>query len=122
MKATLVYKGGPGSGNFGHSGRPGKIGGSSGGSGGGKYYERDELALNYPKLYMVVGGDMSDYFTSPAITPSISAIQFRNAEREISNLSQQQLDDYILGDYDAVAGVISIDTDNLVADLVAGNY
>jgi len=29
MKATLVYKGGSGSGDFGHSGRPGLVGGSS---------------------------------------------------------------------------------------------
>ena len=33
MKATLVFKGGVGSGNHGHSGRPGKVGGSGGGSG-----------------------------------------------------------------------------------------
>jgi len=31
MKATFVFKGGKGSGNFGHSGRPGKVGGSGGG-------------------------------------------------------------------------------------------
>lgn len=29
MKVTIRYKGGSGSGNYGHSGRPGKIGGSS---------------------------------------------------------------------------------------------
>lgn len=35
MKAKLVFKGGKGSGNFGHAGRPGKVGGSAAGSGGG---------------------------------------------------------------------------------------
>lgn len=34
VKARLVFKGGKGSGNHGHSGRPGKIGGSSGGGSG----------------------------------------------------------------------------------------
>lgn len=33
MKAKLVYKGGSGSGNFGHEGRPGEVGGSGGGTG-----------------------------------------------------------------------------------------
>lgn len=37
MKATFVLKGGDGSGNFGHAGRPGKIGGSAAGGSGGKY-------------------------------------------------------------------------------------
>ena len=32
MKAKFVFKGGSGSGNYGHSGRPGKIGGSSAGA------------------------------------------------------------------------------------------
>lgn len=31
MKVRFVHKGGKGSGNFGHSGRPGKVGGSAGG-------------------------------------------------------------------------------------------
>jgi len=31
MKAKFVFKGGTGSGNFGHSGRPGKVGGSGSG-------------------------------------------------------------------------------------------
>lgn len=34
VKVKLIYKGGTGSGNFGHVGRPGKVGGSAGGSGG----------------------------------------------------------------------------------------
>jgi len=43
MKLILVHKGGAGSGDFGHSGRPGKVGGSSGGNElypayGGKYH------------------------------------------------------------------------------------
>lgn len=35
LKMRFVHKGGKGSGNYGHSGRPGKIGGSGGGSGSG---------------------------------------------------------------------------------------
>lgn len=35
MKVKLVLKGGSGSGNFGHAGRPGEIGGSEPGGGGG---------------------------------------------------------------------------------------
>ena len=35
MKITLRYKGGKGSGDFGHAGRPGEVGGSAGGTGGG---------------------------------------------------------------------------------------
>jgi hypothetical protein len=38
MKLILVNKGGSGSGDFGHSGRPGQVGGSSGGKGGGSRY------------------------------------------------------------------------------------
>lgn len=33
MKANIIFKGGPGSGNFGHAGRPGKRGGSASGGG-----------------------------------------------------------------------------------------
>ena len=36
MKLVIVKKGGSGSGDFGHSGRPGEVGGSSGGKGGPK--------------------------------------------------------------------------------------
>lgn len=39
MKAILRYKGGPGSGNFGHSGRPGEVGGSGGGATGSARFE-----------------------------------------------------------------------------------
>lgn len=45
MKITIIYKGGPGSGNYGHEGRPGKLGGSSPGKGGSKPIERDEHAM-----------------------------------------------------------------------------
>ena len=31
MRMVIRYKGGPGSGNFGHTGRPGKVGGSASG-------------------------------------------------------------------------------------------
>jgi len=36
MTKRWILKGGAGSGNFGHGGRPGKVGGSAGGKGGGK--------------------------------------------------------------------------------------
>lgn len=36
FKGLLIKKGGPGSGNFGHEGRPGEVGGSAPSEGGGK--------------------------------------------------------------------------------------
>jgi len=41
---SIQFKGGPGSGNFGHSGRPGKVGGSGGGSGGGAFAGWEKLS------------------------------------------------------------------------------
>ena len=40
MKIKLRYKGGIGSGNFEHSGRPGEVGGSAGGTGDGKQIQQ----------------------------------------------------------------------------------
>ena len=37
---TVLYKGGPGSGNFGHSGRPGEVGGSGEGGGGSEWADK----------------------------------------------------------------------------------
>ena len=46
-----VEKGGPGSGHFGHSGRPGKVGGSSAGSGGIVKLGEYQLVSSYDDLY-----------------------------------------------------------------------
>ena len=40
MKVAIIYKGGSGSGNFNHVGRPGEVGGSGDGGSGGKAQER----------------------------------------------------------------------------------
>jgi len=45
MKLVLVHKGGSGSGDYGHSGRPGEVGGSSGGHGGTQHPLRDEHGM-----------------------------------------------------------------------------
>jgi len=55
MKYKIVLKGGAGSGNYGHAGRPGKIGGSS--EGGGKAFSLDDTRIEditkvaFPKRY-----------------------------------------------------------------------
>lgn len=46
MKLTIRLKGGPGSGNFDHAGRPGKEGGSASGSSGGASVASDEELSN----------------------------------------------------------------------------
>ena len=52
MVVTVIKKGGPGSGNFGHSGRPGKVGGSSPGKGGNKHKDyRQFVAMVNDKRY-----------------------------------------------------------------------
>jgi|SRR3990167_5256291 len=65
MKLTFpkVKKGGPGSGDFGHTGRPGQIGGSSGGGGGENFDDLYETKLmNEPyiaKISSIIGGESS---------------------------------------------------------------
>jgi len=49
MKFKIRYKGGPGSGHRGHSGRPGKRGGSAPGTGGGAAGPPSELVAIYKK-------------------------------------------------------------------------
>lgn len=44
-KLRFVFKGGEGSGHFGHTGRPGKVGGSAAGSGGGKRLDISDANL-----------------------------------------------------------------------------
>lgn len=47
MRLKFVLKGGPGSGNFDHAGRPGKVGGSTSGNGSVLLQEADELWFEY---------------------------------------------------------------------------
>lgn len=63
MKLRIVYKGGEGSGNFGHSGRPGKLGGSA--TGGAK-----------SKFTSSTGGGANK--KNPFKLPSIDGMKFGN--------------------------------------------
>jgi 2'-5' RNA ligase len=59
LGTPLAVRGGPGSGNIGHAGRPGQVGGSAPGGGGAAYDEKDELArVNYegPHGTETIGG------------------------------------------------------------------
>ena len=90
MKLTFpkVKKGGPGSGDFGHTGRPGQIGGSSGGGGGTdakRQREREDWKRREEEQRAgALGKDVKKLLTSSDYVPSTS--------KKNGTISAKQLD------------------------------
>jgi phage head maturation protease len=62
---VVISKGGPGSGNFGHEGRPGEVGGSGSGGGAGKDKNPSESTV-YNRLVNEAGGTLGNLLDVPA--------------------------------------------------------
>lgn len=80
-----VAKGGQGSGNFGHSGRPGQVGGSSGGGGGG--------------ATTIYGGQAGDYASTHGGRSEFASTSTAKLEAEMESL-EDSLDDLEGAKYD----------------------
>ena len=109
MKLTFpkVKKGGPGSGDFGHTGRPGQIGGSSGGgiSDAKRQREREDWKRREEEQRVgALGKDVKKLLTSSDYVPStskkngtISAKQLDSARKNTPERSINSM--YMVGHY-----------------------
>jgi len=74
MKIKLVYKGGPGSGNYGHEGRPGMVGGSQASGKAKGLYSPDEKSMPASVRYRIDNRTRwGDSFTNQLKTQKVGA-------------------------------------------------
>jgi hypothetical protein len=86
--SDIIVKGGPGSGNFGHEGRPGEVGGSGGGGGAEKPVES-----GYPKEGFKTNGEINNFLSGKSYVDSNFPPEFDNKAaneiaREIVNINE----------------------------------